>query len=225
MASVTKCDSEERRGYRIRFYIGPQRREIYIAGLSKKTERLANIIARFCDDLAQAKTNNVAPAADAVQWANGTDWKLRENLVAWGLADPTSAKLTTDAGRLLGPLLKAYIDSRTDVKPNTIVCYLQTKRLLVEFFGESHPIRSITLADADRWKRWMLSEKKLAVATVSKRGKKAKTMFQDAVRDRLLQSSPFAEMRGGSETNPERQHFVSRDVAAKVLEECPDADW
>ena len=34
-----------------------------------------------------------------------------------------------------------------------------------------------------------------------------------------------AEMRGGSETNPERQHFVSRDVAAKVLDECPDADW
>ena len=97
----------------------------------------------------------------------------------------------------------------------------QTKRLLVEFFGETHPLRSITLADADCWKRWMLAEKGLAIATVSKHGKKAKTMFQHAVRDRLLLSSPFAEMKGGSECNPERQFFITRDVASKVSEACP----
>ncbi len=225
MASVTKCDSDERKGFRIRFYVGPRRREIYIAGLSKKTERLANIMARYCDDLAQAKSRNVGAAADAVAWAASVDGKLRENLVAWGLADPMSAKLTTDAGRLLGAFLTAYIESRSDVKPNTITCYMQTKRLLVEFFGESHPLRSITLADADRWKRWMLAEKELAIATVSKHGKKAKTMFLDAVRDRLLLSSPFADMKGGSECNPERQFFITQDVAKKVSEACPDADW
>ncbi len=225
MASITKLDSDGRQGFRVRFYVGPRRREIYVSGVSKKTERLANIIARYCDDLAQAKSNNVGAAADAIAWANGTDGKLRENLTAWGLADPKSAKLTTDAGRLLGAFLTAYIESRSDVKPNTITCYMQTKRLLIEFFGESHPLRSITLADADRWKRWMLAEKGLAIATVSKHGKKAKTMFLNAVRDRLLTGSPFAEMKGGSECNPERQFFITRDVAKKVSEACPDVDW
>ena len=224
MASVTKCDSDERKGFRIRFYVGPQRREIYIAGLSKKTERLANIVARYCDDLAQAKSNNVAPAADAVLWANGTDGKLRENLTAWGLADPMSAKLTTDAGMLVGAFVTAYIDSRSDVKANTKINYLQTRRLLVEFFGESKPLKAITQADADQWKRWMLS-KGLAIATVSKHGKRAKTMFQHAVRDRLLQSSPFVDMKGASESNSERQHFISKEVAKKVSEACPDVDW
>ncbi len=225
MASITKLDSAGRQGFRIRFYVDERQREIYLPGLGKKTERLANIVARYCDDLSQAKSNNVGAAADAVAWAASVDGKLRENLVAWGLADPTSAKLTTDAGRILGAFLTAYIESRSDVKPNTITCYLQTKRLLIEFFGESHPLRSITLADADCWKRWMLAEKGLAIATVSKHGKKAKTMFQHAVRDRLLLSSPFAEMKGGSECNPERQFFITRDVASKVSEACPDVDW
>ena len=225
MASVTKLDSAGRQGYRVRFYVGPRRREVYFAGLSKKTERQANIVARYCDELAQAKSNGVGAAPDAIAWAASVEGKLRENLVAWGLADPTSAKLTTDAGRLLGAFLSAYITSRSDVKPSTITCYMQTKRLLVEFFGESHPLRSITLADADRWKRWMLAEKKLAIATVSKHGKKAKTMFLDAVRDRLLLSSPFVDMKGGSECNPERQFFITKDVARKVSEACPDADW
>ncbi len=225
MASVTKLDSDGRQGYRVRFYVGPRRREIYIAGLTKKTERLANIVARYCDDLGQAKSNNVAPAADAVFWANGTDGKLRENLTAWGLADPNSAKLTTDAGMLVGAFVTAYIDGRSDVKANTKTNYLQTRRLLVEYFGESQPLKAITQADTDQWKRWMLSERELAIATVSKHGKRAKTMFQHAVRDRLLLSSPFADMKGASESNSERQHFISLDVAKKVTEACPDVDW
>ena len=225
MASITKLDSDGRQGYRVRFYVGPRRREIYVAGLSKKTERLANIIARYCDDLAQAKSNNVAPAADAVLWANGTDGKLRDNLTAWGLADPMSAKLTTDAGMLVGAFVTAYIDGRSDVKANTKINYLQTRRLLVEYFGESQPLKAITQADADQWKRWMLSDKGLAIATVSKHGKRAKTMFQHAVRDRLLLSSPFADMKGASESNSERQYFVTLDVARKVSEACPDVDW
>ncbi len=32
-------------------------------------------------------------------------------------------------------------------------------------------------------------------------------------------------MKGGSECNPERQFFIIRDVAGKVSEACPDADW
>lgn len=225
MASITKLDSDGRQGYRVRFYVGPRQREIYLPGLTKKTERLASVVARYCDDLAQAKSNNVAPAADAVTWAAGTDGKLRENLTAWGLADPVSAKLTTDAGMLVGAFVTAYIDGRSDVKANTKINYLQTRRLLVEYFGESKPLKAVTQADADQWKRWMLSKKELAIATVSKHGKRAKTMFQHAVRDRLLLSSPFVDMKGGSESNSERQHFISQEVSEKVSEACPDVDW
>lgn len=90
IASVTRLDSEGRQGYRIRFYVDDRRREIYLAGSGKRVERMADIVARHCDDLAKAKSNNVAPSADALAWAATVEGRVRENLVAWGLADPTS---------------------------------------------------------------------------------------------------------------------------------------
>ncbi len=236
VASIVRCDSEERKGYRIRFYVGKQRRELYVPGLTKSTERQAKIIGAYCDELAQALGNNVTPAPEATAWANGTDGKLRENLVAWGLADPISPRLSKDDGRLLGPFLTAYIDGRSDVKAVTRTNYRQTRRLLVGYFGERHPLRSITPADADRWRRSLMARivkaatdtapaETMAVASVSKHCKRAKTMMAEAVADRLLKVSPFASLKGGDESNSDRQRFVDRDTAHKVLEACPDADW
>ena len=62
----------------------------------------------------------------------------------------------------------------------------------------------------------------LAIATASKHGKRAKTMFQHAVRDRLLNVSPFADIKGASESNSERQFFITPDIAKKVSKACPD---
>ncbi len=236
MASVTRLDAGGRAGFRIRFYVENRRRSIYVAGSGKRVERKAEIVARHCDELATAKGKNVLASADAVAWANGTDGKLRENLVAWGLADPASPRLLTDDGRLLGPFLTAYIDGRSDVKAVTRTNYRQTRRLLVEYFGERHPLRSITPADAERWRRsLMMREVKaatedtpaetMAVASVSKHCKRAKTMLAEAVSDRLLSVSPFAGLKGGNEANPDRQRFVDRATVDRVLAACPDADW
>jgi integrase len=71
----------------------------------------------------------------------------------------------------------------------------------------------------------MLSDKGLAVATISKHSKRAKTMLAEAVRDRLLSESPFDELKGGNESNPIRQRFIDATVTDKVLAACPDADW
>ncbi len=50
-------------------------------------------------------------------------------------------------------------------------------------------------------------------------------MFDDAVRDRILTESPFADQKGGNEANKDRQHYVDRVTAATVLDACPDHDW
>jgi integrase len=224
MASVTKLDSAGRQGFRIRFYVDDRRREIYLAGCGKRVERRAEIIARHCDELAKAKSNSVAPSAESIAWASSVEGRLRDNLVAWGLADPVTPKLSTDQGRLLSAFLSSYIESRTDVKRTTTINYNQTKRVLVEYFGPNKPLKSITKADAERWRRWMLA-KPMAIATVSKHGKRAKTMLAEAVKDRLLSESPFADLKGADESNTLRQRFIGPAIVTKVLEACPDADW
>ena len=236
MASVTKRDEGGRRGFRVRFYCDKRRREIYLPGSGRAAERTAERVAGYCDSLARSKANNVPPDPEAEAWANGTDGRLRESLVGWGLADPVSPRLATDAGRFLGPFLGAYIEGRTDVKPRTTINYKQARRLLCEYFGEQHLLREITPADAERWRRWLLARvvreksasapaETMAVATVSKHVKRARTMFAEAVRDRLLPDSPFAGVKGGNESNSERHRFITPEISARVLDACPDADW
>jgi integrase len=225
MASVRRETKAGRDGWRIRFYVADRLRELYVAGGTKAAEKRANTIANHLDELAGAKKKNMPPARESVAWANGADGKLRENLVAWGLAEPINPRLMTDEGRLLGAFLDAYIESRTDAKPNTIANYKQVRRLLCEYFGEQCLINSITPSAGDKWRRWMAKDKHLAASTISKHTKRAKTMMADAVRDRLLAESPFAHLKGGSETNPERQRFIDRDMVDRVMEWCPDADW
>ena len=222
MASVTKLTTNGRNGYRVRFYDEKQRREIYLAAVSK---RVAETVGRYCDDLSGAKGAGVQASTEAMKWANEVEGKIREKLVEWGLADPISPKLMTDEGRLLGPFVDAYIESRTDWAPNTVANAKQVTRLLKQNFGERKPLKAITAADAERWQRWLVSDQKLAEATVSKHVKRAKTMFANAVRDRLLAESPFAGLKAGSESNPERQRFIKADVITKVIDACPDADW
>ncbi len=221
MASVIKRIEDGRTGWRVRFYLNGRQKSLYLSGASK---RVADAVGRHCDELAQAMANNVAAAPESILWAAGTDGKLRETLVAWGMAEPVNPRLATDAGKLLGAYCQAYINGRTDTSARTRINYSQARRLLVEHFGERKPLRSITPADASRWQRWMLA-KPLAVASVSMHVKRAKTMFSEAVRDRLLNESPFAGLKGGCESNHDRHRFIDRATTVKVLDACPDADW
>ena len=225
MASVNKrFEGTPRAGFRIRFYQGEKQRETFLPGSSKAIERMARKIAEHCEALAMAQEKNIAPPADSAAWAQSVDGVLRESLVAWGLAESQSEKLGTDAGRLLGAFLDAYIADREWAKLTTKRNYEQTRRLLVEYFGREKPLASITRADGKRWREWMIA-KPLAEATVAKHCKRAKTLFSHAVDDRLLSESPLAKLVAGSESNRERLFFVSSADAQKILKACPDADW
>jgi integrase len=223
MASVKREGKAGRVGWRVRFYADKRSREIYLAVGGKRGETMAKKIAGHVENLAQSKSKNVPADPMAIQWANGTDGSLRENLIAWGLAEPHNHRLATDAGRLLGAFIDSYIGSRSDIKQTTIINYKQTRRLLVEYFGESKSLQSITPADAERWKRWLLD--RLATASTCKHIKRAKTFFSFAVDDRLLSSSPFSKIKAGDDVNPDRQRFIDRKMSEKILAACPDADW
>ncbi|GAB5513722.1 MAG: hypothetical protein Rhob2KO_14470 [Rhodopirellula baltica] len=145
-------------------------------------------------------------------------------------------KAKGDEGSLLGPFLDAYVKGRTDLKKGTVTNYKQARRLLCEHFGERKTLRSITPADADRFRRWLLSRpvkwdsngkpiETMATATVSKHIKRTKTMFAEAVRDRLLAESPFADQKGSSEANSDRHYFIDLATTATILKACPDHDW
>jgi integrase len=64
-----------------------------------------------------------------------------------------------------------------------------------------------------------------ADGTAGRTVKRAKQFFRSAVRARLLAENPFQEVKAPSQANESCKFHVTGDMAAAVLEACPDAEW
>lgn len=126
--------------------------------------------------------------------------------------------------------LAAFLDSfiaSQDVKKSTRVVYGHTRRCLVKYFGADKTLSEISPGDADDWRKWLKSNQNLSPNTIRRRCGIARQFFKYGVRKRLLAENPFAEIEGGVSVraNRERDFFVTAEMAASVLEACPDAQW
>lgn len=220
MASLTKETRHGNAGWRLRFFIGEKRVSLRFGKISK---RAAEEITRHINSLLRTHELGLPIENDTYTWLIGVDADIHDKLVEWGLCETRGTAGGTEAGRLLGPFMAAYVASRLDLKPGSLEIYKQVERKLNDFFGERRSLRSITPADAQRWKQSMMAT--MADGTVSKNLKKAKTMFKSAVEDKYIAVSPFDSVRGLSETNRARFAFVTRVQAEAVIAKCPDIDW
>ncbi|WP_391580980.1 tyrosine-type recombinase/integrase [Bythopirellula polymerisocia] len=128
----------------------------------------------------------------------------------------------------LGVFLDAFINTQgVKVKLSTKTVYGHTKRCLIEYFKRDKPLSEITPGDADEWRAWLTSSQDLAPNTVRRRCGIARQFFKAALRKRLIQENPFAEMQEGVGCIKvaDREHFISREDSDAVLEDCPDNEW
>jgi len=157
------------------------------------------------------------------RWVAGLPDNMHAKLVAVGLL---GARTKAEPGQqmTIGQLCDQFIESRTDVQKNTCNIFRHTRANLVGFFGEDKPIADITAHDADEWRRH-LEREGLAEATARKRSGVAKQILKSAIKQRLIALNPFEDLKSGAIGNPDRQYFVTRAEAEKVIEACPDAEW
>jgi len=100
----------------------------------------------------------------------------------------------------------------------------QTTGSLRKHLGSSTPLTSIGGEQADIWKKAVVDEG-LSPATVAKRVYVARAIFRKAVKWGMVIASPFDDLPAGSQQNPDRSFYVSRDVIEAVLERCPGVFW
>ena len=113
---------------------------------------------------------------------------------------------------------------RTAVKPRTRDLYEQTRRSLLEFFDANQDLATITTGDADAWQLYLKGQG-LAQNTIRRRCGRAKQFLKAAVRQKLIEENPFADLKSLVVGNPERFYFVTRQEAQQVIDACPDAEW
>jgi len=220
MASIS-TDAKGNR--KIQFTTDGKRRTVYVGALKMKA---TEIIARKIEALVEAKFSRCPLDPEVAKWVGDISDELAGKLVAVELVAPRE-KRQEDATKL-GEFIDAYLASRTDIKPRTRINLLQVRKNLVDHFGEAKPLADITPGDADEWRLWMLTQRKspLGENTVRRHCGRAKQLFRAALRKRLLAENPFADIKGCTvKANRSREHFVTREVAEKVLAECPDSEW
>jgi integrase len=145
---------------------------------------------------------------------------MHARLAAAGLAKPREGGRAT-----LGAFIDAYIASRPDVKPHTLLNMKQVRHWLVEHFGEGRDLRTITPGDAEAWLAFM-RKGGLGENTIRRHVGRARQLFKSAIRRGLIRgANPFDGMSATVRADKARLFFVTRDMAAKVLEACPDAQW
>ena len=215
MATISRERRNGKTTHRLQFYDKHgQRRSIRLRDVNRKA---AEAICVKVENLVASSISGAALDNETSRWVSDLGQDLTGKLARLGLVDH---KATSNLETFLGQFLENH---RVNSAPSTLANFRQLERSLIEFLGPRRDLRTITEGEADDW-RQSLSES-YAEATLNKLVKRARQVFKAAVRKRVCDSNPFAEIRGGSEVNDARQHFVDRAVIDGVLEACPDAQW
>ena len=212
MASISN-DKNGRR--RIQFYGADGKRKAIRLG--KVSKRVAEAVRVKVEALVTASITSHSVDDETARWLAGLDKTMAERLSRVGLIP--SREYGT-----LREFVAAYIDSRSDIEPETRRAWMQVLQRLVDLFGAECPLKSITREQAAMWRQSLVNEG-LADATVRKYTGYAKHFYAVAVDRELLTRSPFAKLVSGSVGNDERQQFVTREETSRLIEVCPNAEF
>ncbi len=192
----------------------------------RRTIRLGKVSAKAAESfklrveaLVEAQLLRQPLHADLAAWVADLPDVMHDRLVRVGLAMPRAKAAVVT----LGNLLERFTTTAT-VKPATMAAYRQTTGSLVDHIGDHVPVTTITPADADDWRK-VIADSGLAPATVSKRVRVARAIFHRAVRWGMVRNNPFADVRAGPQSNPDRAHYVPVATVAAIMDACPDAQW
>jgi integrase len=199
------------------------------ASRKRRTVRLGDIsmnhakeVKRRIELLNKAARLNCSVDPETLEWLAGLGSDEYDKLAKVGL----TAKRTDPAITTLGAFIDGYLAKRTDIKPRTRTNLGQVRNDLVAYFGAGKPLADVNQGDADDWRLWLADKRKLGDNSIRRHCGRARQLFRAAVKRRLIATNPFGEMKGIAVlANKAREHYISRDVAAKVLEACPDAQW
>lgn len=232
MASI----ATDKDGRRIIQFFHPEDGKRKTLRLGRVDIKAARSVRVRVETIVAAKAQGVALDLDTAKWLADRPDGFYNKLMGVDLAHPREPKATHEkpAGTSLVSFLDGYMAIRTNAKPATLVVWRQTRRYLLDFFGPSKPIEEINPGDAEEWRIWLGERKNrrdkadprtLSKTTINKRVGFAKQFFKFAVKKRLIAENPFAELKSTNLANRERDYFVTREEAEKVLASCPDAQW
>ena len=227
-------DSRSRKAFMQFWDSQRQRRGIRLSGVSKT---FAQRFHATVENLHSTKETGGSIDNHTADFVRSLGDVFYDKLVKVGLVEPRQAEIPESteldveekACVTLGEFLTEYLVKRTDLKPATMLIYLQIEANLNDYFGCGKPLGQITEGDVVDFGRWM-NGKKYSRTTIDRRLSSCRTIFADAVRHRLIVANPFDGFRKSlrglvSRNNRKRIQIVSPEDILRVIEFAPDAEW
>jgi integrase len=194
-------------------FTGPSRKRCTL-WLGKVTKHQADEFAIRVDAIL-ASIANRAPLDPVTNfWLGELPSKFKSRLAKHDLFDSSPAGTLAQLCR--------YCIQQADVEPSSLQKYRDAEANLLAFFGD-RPLHLITAGDADEFAKWLGKHGRrpkpgpLASDTVSKRIEQCRSFFASALRKRWLNDNPFVGVRAAKKAAPDRQHYVTREVAQKLM--------
>ena len=229
MASLSFQNNQGRRGWRIRFRDKTKRqRSIW---LGDTAEHIARETFAHVGHLVDCVRDELPPSAVTVRWLASIDAKVRNKLATAGLCESVEQQHARDI--TLGAWIDTYIAERQDVAEGTRISFEKARDNLIDHFGKRKKLRSITKADAKRWRIWLAAHgnrrdkdrSTLAENTVRRRTGRAKQFFAEALERGYVDLNPFQGLPCTVGGNEENQFFVPAEWIEQCMEQCPNTEW
>lgn len=188
--------------------------------LGKVSSRAADGVKYRVEQLLESILLQRAMEGDLAQWVADLEPRMAKKLAAVGLIPMPEAKALTK----LGPFLKAYVESRADLKGSTKLVRNIVTADLTGFFGEDTDVRIIDAGRADDFKQHLIG-RKLAATTVHKRLQVARSYFTAMRRRKLIAENPFDDVKAAAVGIQDRQRFITREETDRLIAACPNHHW
>lgn len=215
--------SQERSGsWRVQF-MPPSRRRRQILRLGKVTKRVAEEIKIHIERIVESRKAGLALDERSEKWIATLPERLRQRLVELGVIEDGGRRIRSN----VSGFLEDYLQSRTDIEPSTRDLLRNAREWLEKYFGPDREMDSITPGEADQYRAWLGTESGHAENTIRGLCRKARQFFRAALRRRAIRENPFAGMKRLTDlaSPKERQFYVTRTLAERVLANCPTDQW
>ncbi|MBW7989800.1 MAG: hypothetical protein FVQ84_07280 [Planctomycetes bacterium] len=220
------CIGKQKTASGIRFYVQLSPGENYNRpkiALGRVSRKEAGTARTNIENLIASKKTGAVIASTTQKWLSGIPDSLRDRLEKLELADPRIGKERYTAKQWTENYISMRENDKT-TKADTIRKLENVARRLSAFF-KTEKLDEISVYDAKMFKGYLLGTVGLSENTARKHISISRQFFNAAIDKRLITENPFKGQPVTIRPNETRFFFITPEMAQKVLEACPDAQY
>ena len=178
----------------------------------------ARTIKSHIESLLASKTSGRALDNETAKWVRDMPDGLAEKLAATGL-------IAKRVNETLGGLIEHFMAANTHFKPSTRSVWGQVTGDLTKHFGDDCGLRNVGQVEAEGFRQWLFTTKKLSATTIAKTLQRSRQLFAHAIRFGLIEKNPFEGVKCKNGNPRERQRYITVEDTERLIDAAPNYAW